>query len=179
MAQRAWRCGAARVGPPHRRRRVVRRPVAVGTASSLAASRSKRSCLTAEFLIYKLALSAVGARQADSECRRRSCRRARPRTTRLFATWLSTGSAPAQPSGDAAAWRAQGELLAQLMRCAQHASTFRAERDASAWAGACATCCMRTYDSRSFGALSHMSLVCARLLVGFWPRPPRGGRPPL
>ena len=140
---------------------------------------TKRSSLSAEILIYNLALSAVGARQADSECRRRSCRRARPRTTRLFATELSTGSAPAQPWGEAAARRAQSEHLAQLMRCAQHASTFRAERDASAWAGACATCCMRTYDSRSFGALSHMSLVCARLLVGFWPRPPRGGRPPL
>ena len=140
---------------------------------------TKRSSLSAEILIYNLALSAVGARQADSECRRRSCRRARPRTTRLFATWLSTGSAPAQPSGDAAAWRAQGELLAQLMRCAQHASTFRAERDASAWAGTLATCCMRKYASRSFGALSHVSLVCARSFVELWPWPPRGGRPPL
>ena len=148
-------------------------------ASCPAASRSKSSCLSAEFLIYKLALSAVGARQADSECRRRSCRSTRPRRTCFFTNKLWPGSAPGQPSGDAAAGRAQGEFLAQLMRCAQHASTFRAERDASAWAGACATCCMRTYDSRSFGALSHMSLVCARLLVGFWPRPPRGGRPPL
>ena len=148
-------------------------------ASRPAVSTSKRSSLSGEFLSYNLALSAVGDRQADSESRRRSCRSTRPRTTRFFANKLWPGSAPGQPSCDAAAGRAQGELLAQLMRCAQHASTFRAERDASAWAGACATCCMRTYDSRSFGALSHMSLVCARLLVGFWPRPPRGGRPPL
>ena len=132
--------------------------------------------MSAEFLIYKVALSAVGARQADSECRRRSCRRARPRTTRFSAIEPLPGSLPGQPGGEPAAGRSQGELLAQPMRCAQHASTFRAERDASVWAGACATCCMRTYDSRSFGALSHMSLVCARLLVGFWPRPPRARR---
>ena len=92
------------------------------------ASTSKRSSLSAEFLIYKVALSAVGARQADSECRRRSCRRARPRTTRFSATELSTGSAPAQPWGEAAARRAQSEHLAQLVCCAQRVSTFRAER---------------------------------------------------
>ena len=140
---------------------------------------TKRSSLSAEILIYNLALSAVGARQADSECRRRSCRSTRPRRTCFFTNKLWPGSAPGQPSCDAAAGRAQGELLAQLMRCAQHASTFRVERDASAWAGTLATCCMRKYASRSFGALSHISLVCARLLVGFWRRPPRGGRPPL
>ena len=129
------------------------------------ASRSKRSSLCAEILIYNLALSAVGARQADSECRRRSCRRARPRTTRFSATELSIGSAPAQPWGEVAARRAQSEHLAQLMRCAQHISTLRAERYAVAQAHARATCCMRERASRSFGALSHMSLVCARSFV--------------
>ena len=94
-------------------------------ASCPAASRSKSSCLSAEFLIYKLALSAVGARQADSECRRRSCRSTRPRRTCFFTNKLWPGSAPGQSSGEAAARRAQSEHLAQLACCAQRGSTFR------------------------------------------------------
>ena len=128
---------------------------------------TKRSSLSAEILIYNLALSAVGARQADSECRRRSCRRARPRTTRFSATELSTGSAPAQPWGEAAARRAQSEHLAQLACCAQRGSTFRAQCCAGAWANVRATCCMQEPASRSSRALSRMSLVCARSFVEF------------
>ena len=179
MTMRAWRSGSAQLARSRRTGGPVPSRGRWPPASCPAASRSKSSCLSAEFLIYKLALSAVGARQADSESRRRSCRSTRPRRTCFFTNKLWPGSAPGQPSGDAAAGRAQGELLAQLMRCAQHASTFRAERDASAWAGTLATCCMRKYASRSFGALSHVSLVCARSFVELWPQPPRGGRPPL
>ena len=128
---------------------------------------TKRSSLSAEILIYKLALSAVSARQADSEFWRRSCWSSRRSTMRFSAIELIADSAPAQPWGEAAARRAQSEHLAQLACCAQRGSTFRAQCCAGAWAKIRATCCMQELASRSSRALSRMSLVCARSFVEF------------